>query len=394
MFDYIVVGKGLIGSAAGRYLSATGEKVALIGPDEPADRQTHRGVFASHYDQGRITRILDEDLTWARLAQRSIDQYRFIERESGIQFYHPVGGLQVGPTPGTSDDFIAKTEAVGHRVRADFKTYTGDALPRAVPHYRFPAGTTGLLETGGAGYINPRSLVKAQLKIASRQGAAIIKDTVATVEKKGELVEVRTIAGQTYQAPKVLIAAGAYTNQLLGHKLDLTVRALTILMAEVSEAEVARLAGMPTLIYDLPVYDLIPSIYMAPPIKYPDGKYYLKIGGNLRPYTNLHTFEEMLDWFHTQGNPMEGKALKAILQAIVPGLKALSFQTKPCVTTYTPGDHPFIGAIDDGFIYVAAGGCGSAAKSSNEIGHIAARLVEKSTWTYDIDAETFKVSYV
>ena len=35
MFDYIVIGKGLMGSAAARYLSQSGAKVGIIGPDEP-----------------------------------------------------------------------------------------------------------------------------------------------------------------------------------------------------------------------------------------------------------------------------------------------------------------------------------------------------------------------
>ena len=37
MFEYIVIGKGLIGSAAARYLSENSSRVALIGPDEPED---------------------------------------------------------------------------------------------------------------------------------------------------------------------------------------------------------------------------------------------------------------------------------------------------------------------------------------------------------------------
>jgi len=54
-----VIGRGLIGSAAARHLAKAGHAVTLIGPDEPADRKAHRGVFASHYDEGRITRALD-----------------------------------------------------------------------------------------------------------------------------------------------------------------------------------------------------------------------------------------------------------------------------------------------------------------------------------------------
>ena len=92
--DIAVIGNGLIGSAASRYLSAAGLNVAAIGPDEPANWKTHTGVFASHYDQGRITRVVDTSPTWATLAKRSIDQYPIIEEASGIRFHHPVGCLR------------------------------------------------------------------------------------------------------------------------------------------------------------------------------------------------------------------------------------------------------------------------------------------------------------
>lgn len=68
-YEYIVVGKGLMGAAAARHLSAHSPNIALVGPDEPADRPSHGGVFGSHYDEGRITRILDPDRIWALLAQ-------------------------------------------------------------------------------------------------------------------------------------------------------------------------------------------------------------------------------------------------------------------------------------------------------------------------------------
>jgi sarcosine oxidase len=35
--------------------------VVVLGPDEPAHRAAHTGVFASHYDEGRITRVVDRD---------------------------------------------------------------------------------------------------------------------------------------------------------------------------------------------------------------------------------------------------------------------------------------------------------------------------------------------
>ncbi|HEY9569155.1 MAG TPA: hypothetical protein VIR38_13770, partial [Thalassobaculum sp.] len=65
MYRIIVIGRGLIGSAAGRHLADLTDGVALLGPDEPADRAAHAGVFASHYDEGRMTRVVDPDPAWA-----------------------------------------------------------------------------------------------------------------------------------------------------------------------------------------------------------------------------------------------------------------------------------------------------------------------------------------
>jgi sarcosine oxidase len=51
------------------------------------------------------------------------------------------------------------------------------------------------------------------------------------------------------------------------------------------------------------------------------------------------------------------------------------------VTTYTPTGRPFIDQLIPGRLFVAAGGCGAAAKSSDEIGRLAAELVEQESWS-------------
>jgi glycine/D-amino acid oxidase-like deaminating enzyme len=52
-YDYIVVGKGLMGAAAAQHLSVHSSSIVLIGPDEPPNWASHVGVFGSHYDEGR-----------------------------------------------------------------------------------------------------------------------------------------------------------------------------------------------------------------------------------------------------------------------------------------------------------------------------------------------------
>ncbi|HCV71662.1 MAG TPA: FAD-dependent oxidoreductase, partial [Agrobacterium sp.] len=104
-FKYIVVGRGMMGAAAARHLAENTEGVALIGPGEPADIKSHPGVFASHYDEARITRTIDGDADWALLANRSIARYTDIAARSGVEFYAPVGCLMVGPERGGDNPF-------------------------------------------------------------------------------------------------------------------------------------------------------------------------------------------------------------------------------------------------------------------------------------------------
>ena len=96
-FDVAIIGAGLFGSAAARHLSEISDSVALIGPAEPADRRSHQGVFASHYDASRLIRIIDPNLVWGTLAKRSIRRYRDIEQRSGIDFKRDIGYMMVTP---------------------------------------------------------------------------------------------------------------------------------------------------------------------------------------------------------------------------------------------------------------------------------------------------------
>lgn len=392
MFDVAVIGNGMMGAAAVRYLSAAGAKVIAIGPGEPADWQAHQGVFASHYDQARITRIIDPDPVWAQLAARSIDVYDEIEEASGIQFHTRSGGLRVSPDVTASEDLLNQAEQIGKEVGPVYGRLQQTELAQRFPFLHFPKGTVALWERGGAGHINPRLLVQAQLRIAEQQGAIIVRETVTTFTKHQDRVELMTDAGVSYQARQVLMAAGGYTNHLLECKLDLRPKAVTIVLAELDEAEVKRLQGLPTLIWRLADRSLLASIYATPPVRYPDGKIYFKIGGTLKAPLYLHTPEEFRAWFHSAGNQDEGNALREVMLTLLPGLRVESYQTKPCVYTVTAHNRPYIDQIDER-LFVATGGCGAAAKSSNEIGRVAALLVEKKRWAYDMGAEVFAVRF-
>lgn len=386
MFDYLVIGKGMIGAAAARYLSATEENVALVGPDEPTDWAAHRGVFSSHYDQGRITRILDGNLVWGTLAKRSIAQYRDLEARSGISFYEPVGMAQAGPAGS-----LAATTAVGNALQADFASYSSEQLRAVLPTLRFPDGYDCLLERGVAGYINPRAFVAAQVAVAQQQGAAAIRETVTAVYPHATHLDIHTNGGQTLQAKKVLVAAGAYSSGLLPQPLPLIRKPRTILLAELSGAELERLRHLPTVIYDqgLPEAE-IDGIYMLPPLRYENGRFYLKMGGDLRDLVLAKSDEALRDWFNQGGSQREADALRQVMEAIIPGLKADSYHHKPCVVTYREPKYPIIDTLLPGQLVVATAGCGAAAKSSDEIGRLGAHLLQTEAWLDNLDPLHFR----
>ncbi len=392
-YQYIVVGKGLIGAAAARHLSTQSQGVALIGPDEPVNRTTHSGVFGSHYDEGRITRILDPDRIWAIFAQRSIERYREIEQQSGIRFYYEVGHLAVGPEPHKPDDYTAQVQAVGTELGVEYTVYDEDALAKRFPYLRFEPGSVGMYQPHKGGHVSPRAQVRAQTIAAAKQGTTFIPETVHTVRQVNGLVEVKTDEGHTYKAERVLLATGGFSNtkELLPKRLDMIVYARTIVLMEVDEAEVARLQDMPSLIYK--PRDPNNRCYILPPIRYPDGKYYIKLGGGPHDHP-LHTLQELQEWFQSKGSEKTEQHLLDILYAVIRDLRPLSIHTDTCVTTHTPTERPYVDKLEGGQIGIVVGGNGSAAKSADEIGRMGAEMMRHDRWAYDLAHDLFRARFV
>ncbi len=385
MYEYAVVGKGMIGSAAARYLSQRSDSVVLVGSDEPqGDWAAHDGVFASHYDQGRITRSMDGSLAWALWATRSIASYPEIEAKSGIRFHYRSGGVQVGFNNMDPNSSLNKLERNALHLGTAYEKYSSEAFCTLYPEFHFDDGLAVLHETGEAGYINPRSLVAAQVKIAGDQGADIIREKVVDLETSGNGVALTTEGshaspGQTIRAKQVLVAAGAWTEFLTGAKLDLLPTPRTVVLAQVDSAEAERLKNMPTIIWYEGVDNPdIEGVYILPPIEYPDGKTYIKLGGALHKIGYPKSAADLEKWFHGNGSAVEAQALEQELRRVIPGLRTESVHAKTCVVTErVSGDVPLIEPIVAGKVMVATAGLGAAAKSSNEIGRLAALQLQR-----------------
>ena len=236
-----------------------------------------------------------------------------------------------------------------------------------------------LHEAGEAGYINPRSLVDAQVKITAEQGADVVCETVVELDPNGNGVALTTDGGQTIRAKQVLVAAGAWTEFLTGAELNLLPTPRTVVLAQIDSAEAERLRNMPTIIWYEGIHNPdIEGVYILPPIKYPDGNTYIKLGGNLFQHSYPQSANDLNQWFQGNGSAIEARALEYELRRVVPGLRTDAVHINTCVVTKrTNGDVPVIEPIVDGKVMVATAGLGAAAKSSNEIGRLAALQLQR-----------------
>ncbi|MDP9572310.1 UNVERIFIED_ORG: sarcosine oxidase [Agrobacterium larrymoorei] len=373
-FRYIVIGAGMMGAAAARHLSSQTDGVALIGPAEPTDRKNHYGVFSSHYDEARITRGFDGDPVWAELAKRSIERYAEIEQKSGIRFYHEVGCLFTGNGNGLGGDYVSGAMRGKNTLGLTVETYEPDALSSRFPMFSLPGDHHGWFEPRNAGYVNPRALVKAQITIAGQQGASILRQTVVKVFDGGSGVEIETSEGHRYTAEKVIVAAGGFTNMadILPVKVDMSATGRTIAFFELDEEKQEAFAGMPSTIVLAASEDDI--VYILPPVRYPDGKVYLKIGGESEK-GRLETLDQAVQWFHSDGTASEVDFLVRRAIELMPALAGCPVTSGSCVASITRTGYPYIGYTSSSNIAVLTGGNFVSAKSSEEIGRLGAVLL-------------------
>jgi sarcosine oxidase len=268
-----------------------------------------------------------------------------------------------------------------------------DTMAERFPFLNFPTGSRSVWEGGKAGYVNPRAMVKAQLISGVTAGGSVIRSTVVAVTVLSDgSISLLTDDGEQIQAQRLLLTGGAWTDRLLSRPLSLRKRASTILLAALDTSEVNRLATMPSIIYRLRGHPTLYSVYVLPPIDYPDGKTYLKIGGTFYSPDHFETIDALDAWFHTDGDLEQAEAIKQVLTSLLPGLVVTDYRTVPCVVSYTAHGHPYIDTVGPG-ITLGVGGNGAAAKSSNEIGRMAALRALDGPWQYDFDPSMFKVCF-
>ena len=148
---------------------------------------------------------------------------------------------------------------------------------------------------------------------------------------------------------------------------------------------------MPSLSYR-PGQDASRFVYFMPPIQYPDGKHYLKIGHSKGEVMSKDA-ETLKDWFQGDGDPQQAAWLSDTLRKLLPNVDFASLHTRACVTTQSPTGKQFIDRFEDERFYALLADNGQCGKSADELGLIVANFVVSGQFPEPYQRDEYRIQY-
>ncbi|AYN96782.1 FAD-binding oxidoreductase [Pseudomonas sp. LTJR-52] len=351
--DIIIVGGGIMGCSSAFFLRRRGHSVVLL----------ERGIVGQHASgtnfgnvrrQGRFLPQLAlatrSRMIWERLPELIHDDLEFIPSGHIRVCYHK--------------EEIAALEAYAHApesVELGLKVYQGAAMRE-----RFPYLGPDVLAASHApydGHANPRLAAPAFARAAVKEGVDLQEHTeIQRVEKLGDRFTVTSTDGRRFQAPRLLITAGAWGGRL---------------STQFGEAVPIETHG-PQMAVTEPVpyvFKEVVGVYT----KEPGGTVYFRqiprgniiIGGGWRSRPNLDTLR----------SPAEPQSLinqLRHLRRLAPALARVNIiRTWSGIEGYVADDIPIMGPSSrvEG-LYYAFGFCGHGFQLGPGVGDVMAELID------------------
>ena len=378
--DFLIVGNGMFGAAIARHL-APHATVTMVGPWAPREGS---GAYGAHHDEGRIIGDLSRDTVWSELSRRA---------RAGMTELDPTLITQCGALTAATrggPDYLGVAAEIRERHGADIRTLTADQARAGFPMVRFGPDET-ILHQPAAGHFSPRRYVALATQSAQAGGAAITTGTVRVLRRSAAGVEAELDDGRRLRAEAAIVASGAFAagSDLLPAPVALRAKSEVYAMAELDDQQAAELDAMPCVNRTIG-HPLLADLYVLPPIRYPDGRTYLKAGANTMTDHWLPDPAAVRAWYDHGDDDGPLPALREVVADLLPDIRARSWHTRRCADAYTAYRRPYIDILEPGRLTIALGGNGRGAQAADAVGYLTARLALTGQWETDLPRDAFR----
>jgi sarcosine oxidase len=370
-YDAVVVGLGALGSAAAYWLARRFGSGVLGLEQFPLEHD--QGASRDH---SRIIRLSYHRPQYVRLARRAYETWGEVEAEAGDRIVTVTGGLDIAPRDAAIPlgDYMASMDAEG----VHYEHLEADEIMRRWPQWRLSDGHHGLYQQD-AGVADPNRGNAAHRRLAREHGATLLEGMpVRSLREVNGEIEIHA-GGQSYRAGHVVIAADAWTNDLLRHfdrRLPLTVTQEQVTYFACPRPEDFAPDRFPIWIWmDVPCFFGFPTYGEAGP------KCAQDVGGrDVTPETR--TFE--------RDEAIFGR-LTDFMGRHLPGALGPEIYTKSCLYTMPPDRDFVLDRLPDVPNVFVVLGAAHGFKYASLIGRILAELIADGSTPSEREIEAFRI---
>ncbi|REK76837.1 N-methyl-L-tryptophan oxidase [Paenibacillus paeoniae] len=370
-YDVIIVGAGSMGMAAGYFLSKSGKKTLLLDSFNPPHTK------GSHHGETRIIRhAYAEGEEYVPFVLRAQQLWNELEQATGKQLFLKTGVLSIGQSDSESIHNIISS---AKRYSLSLDVLDANEVQKRWPGITIPSDFMGCFEPA-SGVLKCEACIEAYQELAESNGATILTNSrVKKISIQDERVTIQT-DGQTYYANSLVVAAGAWSGDLLSMldlDIPLTPVRKTFAWFEADEESYNQ--------HKFPAFDFMTpqGVYYGFPSMDGSG---IKVGrhdGGLP----IHPDESIPGFGELAGDAEE---LTQFLNHYIPDVEHLKYG-KTCMYTLTP-DEDFVIDLHPKYsnVAIAAGFSGHGFKFSSAVGQALSNLIVSGK--NDVDISAFSIS--